>query len=76
MKNLTGTESITLGYFRDDGDLQVLATLNNNDQVINEITYLASIRMLMNTFKSATGENIVAISKQLAPDYLSLGEAV
>lgn len=72
MENLKANEPITIGYERDDGDLQILATLNNVDEVINPITYLASAQILINTFKLATGENIIALNRWDTPDYINL----
>ena len=74
MKNLKANEPITIGYMREDGDLQILATLNNVDEVINPITYLASAQILMNTFKLATGEKIIAVNRWDTPDYVNLDE--
>lgn len=74
MKNLKANQAITIGYIRDDGDLQILATLNNVDEVINPITYLASAQILINTFKLATGENIIALNRWDTPDYVTLDE--
>jgi len=76
MKSLKANEPITIGYMRDDGDLQLLATLNNVDGVIDPITYLASAQTLVNTFKLSTGENIIALNRWDAPDYVYLDEEV
>ena len=73
-KTLKANEPITIGYMRDDGDLQLLATLNNVDGVIDPITYLALAQTLVNTFKLSTGENIIALNRWDAPDYVYLDE--
>lgn len=72
MKNLKANQPITIGYMRDDGDLQILATLNNVDEVIDKNVYLESAQLLVNTFKLSTGENIIALNRWDTPDYVTL----
>lgn len=74
MKNLKANEPITIGYMRDDGDLQVLATLNNVDEVIDKDVYLETAQLLVNTFKLSTGEEIIAVNRWDTPDYITLDE--
>ena len=74
MKNLKANQPITIGYIRDDGDLQILATLNNVDEVIAKDVYLETAQSLVNTFKLSTGEEIIAINRWDTPDYLTLDD--
>jgi hypothetical protein len=74
MKNLKANEPITIGYIRDDYDFQILATLNNVDEVIDEDVYLETAQLLVNTFKISTGENIIALNRWDTPDYVNLDE--
>jgi len=76
MKSLKANEPITIGYMRDDGDLQVLATLNNVDEVIDKDVYLETAQLLVNTFKLSTGEEIIAVNRWDTPDYITLDEEV
>jgi len=73
MKNLKANEPITIGYMRDDGDLQVLATLNNVDEVIPHGVYLNLARTLCVVLEG-TGEKIIAVNRWDTPDYVNLDE--
>jgi hypothetical protein len=74
MKNLKANEPITIGYIRDDYDFQILATLNNVDEVIDKDVYLETAQLLVNTFKLSTGEEIIAVNRWDTPDYITLDE--
>ncbi len=73
MKNLKANEPITIGYMRDDGDLQVLATLNNVDEVIPHDVYLNLARTLCVVLEG-TREKIIAVNRWDTPDYVNLDE--
>ena len=74
MKTLKANEPITIGYIRDDYDFQILATLNNVYEVIDKDVYLETARLLVNTFKLSTGEEIIAVNRWDTPDYITLDE--
>lgn len=73
INKLKANEPITIGYMRDDGDLQVLATLNNVDEVIPHGVYLNLARTLCVVLEG-TGENIIALNRWDTPDYVNLEE--
>ena len=72
----------TIGFQREDGDFQVLATLNNNDEHMAQESFEALVRTtrtLIGTLMDDMTE-IVILERQDAPDYVTLhnedGEAV
>jgi hypothetical protein len=73
MKPLKPNEPISIGYIRDDQDFQILATLNNVDEVIPHETYLNLARTLCVVLEG-TGEKIIAVNRWDTPDYVSLDE--
>jgi hypothetical protein len=73
MQNLKPNEPITIGYIRDDQDLQILATLNNVDEVIPHDVYLNLARTLCVVLEG-TGEKIIAVNRWDTPDYVNLEE--
>ena len=73
INSLKANEPITIGYMRDDGDLQILATLNNVDEVIPHGAYLNLARTLCVVLEG-TGENIIALNRWDTPDYITLDE--
>lgn len=73
----TTTNCLTIGFERLDGDFQVLATLNNNDELIEKDKFDAIVTYLLNTFDecfSEEGYEVVALDRQDAPDYISIDE--
>ena len=73
MENLKPNEPISIGYIRDDQDFQILATLNNVDEVIPHETYLNLARTLCVVLEG-TGEKIIAMNRWDTPDYVYLDE--
>lgn len=66
----------TIGFPRDDGDFQVLATLNNNDGLFTPEQFQALKESLIHQMynKLGTAEVIVDLERQDAPDYVNLEE--
>lgn len=65
--------SVSIGYFREDGDFAILATLNNNDGYLlsnefNDLVKLIKIS-LSNKIKNI---DIVALNREDAPDYVGV----
>lgn len=65
----------SIGYMREDGDLQLLVTINDNDKV------LPSARLKLLAFEvkrmiqeKLSDETIVTLERQDAPDYVSIDE--
>jgi hypothetical protein len=67
-----------IGFHRDDGDFQLLATLNNNDELIAPDQFadiVHFVRDQLQTALSAQGEYTLAVlERQDAPDYVTLDE--
>lgn len=67
---------VSIGFIRDDGDLQVLATLNNNDKLISGAAFSAIIANTRLALSGALHGVYVTIvfEREDAPDYVTLGE--
>ena len=65
---------VTIGYTRDDGDFAVLATLNNNDDHMTDETFDGVVATNIRIWSHYVGEQVVAVERQDAPDYITLGE--
>lgn len=62
--------TVSIGYYRDDGDFALLATLNNNDGHIKHFDFLVSdIRGMLS---DCAGVECVSLERQDAPDYLEI----
>lgn len=72
---LINTNCRTIGFVRDDFTLQVLATINNNDELLSnhEFGWLEYniIKCLEAKFP---GEVIISLKKQNSPDYVEVAE--
>lgn len=66
--------TVTIGFLRDDGDIQVLATLHNNDELLPEEIFAAVTDGLVRKFSRYITEEISVFEREDAPDYITLEE--
>lgn len=68
-------KTVSIGFQREDGDFQVLATLNNKDELMSE----AMFNELVGTVASSMCRELVCeiqiMEREDAPDYVELGDA-
>jgi hypothetical protein len=69
----TQLNTATIGFIRADGDLQVIATFNNNDQFVRQLTFTELIESFRQTLQLYHQEPLVIYNRQDAPDYVDLG---
>lgn len=68
------SKTYSMGFVREDGDFQIIATLNNNDELIFEDNFeIIKSNLLMDLNQRYSGE-IICVSRQDTPDYVSLEE--
>jgi len=69
-------KTATLGYVRDDGDLAILVTLNNNDESMGDFGFQSLIDQTLYSLRNlhGMGYDIKAFERQDAPDYVELEE--
>lgn len=65
-------KTVTIGTMRDDGDLAILATLNNNDDHMSEKDFTELTQALCLTLANYTGKQLVVLERQDTPDYVDL----
>lgn len=66
-------QTVSIGFYREDGDFAILATLNNNDDYLlenefNELSKYIKIKLS----EKIEGIDIFIIQRQDAPDYVDL----
>ena len=68
-------KSFSVGFIRDDGDLQLIATLNNHDDLFNfHVDVVAAA--IKAVIQVATDRNdIVLLEREDAPDYVTMPES-
>jgi hypothetical protein len=78
MKQETHFTTAAIGFLRDDGDFQVLATLNNNDEMIAPDSFTNIVHYLLRHLQNALavdGEQTLSVyERQDAPDYVMLDD--
>lgn len=70
-------KTVSIGYHRDDGDFAVLATLNNNDELIgaNVFAQLAGHLRFLLSYELEGDLVLEIVERQDAPDYVTLDNA-
>jgi len=78
MKPETHLSTAAIGFHRDDGDFQLLAALNNNDELIPPDRFAGIVDFLRHQLQdalSAPGEHpLTVFERQDAPDYVTLDD--
>lgn len=67
-------KTVSIGFTREDGDFQLLATLNNNDDLLDEHHFKVLVRNTLEYYNLMLNESCQALHRQDAPDYLILDE--
>lgn len=69
-------KTASIGFIRDDGDFQLLATLNNNDELMSEEGFITLVGKLRSFYGDSVPacmyEDVLAIERHDAPDYVTL----
>ena len=71
-------KTVSIGYYREDGDFAILSTLNNNDGNLTDDEFNKLIKLVEHEFveKLYQFNSIVVLERQDTPDYITIeGEA-
>jgi hypothetical protein len=63
-------QTVSIGYFREDGDFAILATLNNNDNWIHNFDEVVS--QLKAVLTNDCGFECIVLEREDAPDYVTI----
>ena len=66
--------TVSIGFTRDDGDFQLLATLNNNDAYLSPRGFALLVEGLRKEFQERIGQQVQVLHRQDAPDYVTIEE--
>lgn len=71
--NIQGVEhkTVSIGFMREDGDFQILATLNNLDELVGQKSFDDMVKKLCVSFTNCDVP-VVVLERQETPDYVSL----
>jgi len=67
-------KTVSIGYFRDDGDFAILATLNNNDGLLSDQRFKQLIELVEGEYVELlyNAHGIVVLERQDTPDYVEV----
>lgn len=65
-------KAVSIGFHRADGDFQILATMNNKDDLIPQGYFEKLVQQNTEELAQATEEAVFAIEREDAPDYVFL----
>ena len=67
-------KTVSIGFYREDGDFAVLATLNNNDGHLDEDAFMALVGEVASTLCNKLVCQIDVLERQDTPDYVTVEE--
>ena len=67
-------KTVSIGYFRDDGDFAILATLNNNDGLLSDQRFKQLVELVEGEYveKLYYSHDIMVLERQDTPDYVEV----
>ena len=70
--------TVSIGYYREDGDFAVLATLNNNDGIYTPEAFNRLVILIFHKLSSAAimpgAWQLSILERQDAPDYVQIDD--
>ena len=65
-------KTVSLGFFREDGDFAILATLNNNDGHLTVEDFEGLVGDVASTLCRKLVREVVGLERQDTPDYVEV----
>ena len=65
-------KTVSIGFFREDGDFAIVATLNNNDGLLDDETFAYVLTKLAGRLTHESEQPMSILERQDAPDYVTL----
>ena len=74
-------KTVSIGFYRDDGDFAVLATLNNNDEhmsdnafgeLVGYVAFKLCRQLVASTLCRKLVREVVVLERQDTPDYVEV----
>jgi hypothetical protein len=64
-------QAVSIGYYREDEDFAILATLNNSSEDMPREEFDKLVKQVVEALQTATNQTITALVREDAPDYLN-----
>lgn len=68
--------SVSVGYYREDGDFAILATFNNKDKGLTNKEFQALVSSYALSLEIILEEDIKMLNREDAPDYVEIENEV
>ena len=65
-------KTVSIGFMREDGDLALVATLNNLDEHMNDVDFDVLVNGVSTYFQNITKQEVIVIEREDAPDYVTI----
>ena len=65
-------KTVSIGFIREDGDLQLLATLNNTDEHLDQRQFEHLVANTVDFYRVKVSPDIKAYERDDAPDYICM----
>ncbi len=65
-------KTVSIGFFREDGDFAILATMNNNDEYLTEDAFSAMVEVVRSALGMFAEVEMSVLERQDTPDYVTL----
>ena len=66
-------KTASIGFMRDDGDLSLVATLNNLDEHMSDGDFHVLVDGVRTYIEAMSKQAVVVLEREDAPDYVELG---
>lgn len=68
--------TVSIGFYKDNGDFAIVATLNNNEGRMSDQEFEASVEQVSSIFAKHLGMwHTFVLQRQDAPDYITIEES-
>jgi hypothetical protein len=69
-------KTVSIGFYKDNGDFAIVATLNNNEGRMSDQEFEAEVERVSSIFAKHLGMwHTFVLQRQDAPDYITLEES-
>lgn len=65
-------KTASIGYYREDGDFAIVATLNNNDGLMDDEAFAYVLTKLAGMLTHESEQPMGILERQDAPDYVNV----
>ena len=69
-------KTVSIGFFRDDGDFALFATLNNLDEHLNDDDFAKLIEHIASQLRKSTNDKVHILEREDALCYITMPNSI